>query len=127
MTKHPLEGVSLSVRNFKSFGDYMFQMLSFQPINILIGRNNAGKSSLIDLVDLFASEGKKYDGSKHNVRGRPYTPYLLQVIDENRFAGSFRKTLPEACFQPITGSMVSSFWAQSRSVRLVVDPLGSVP
>ncbi|RNJ44439.1 hypothetical protein B5V01_06015 [Mesorhizobium erdmanii] len=82
MANHPLSGIRLSIKNFKSFGEDMFPLLHFQPINILIGRNNSGKSSLIDLIDLFASGGQKYDQTKHNVGGRPFTAYLAHAIDE---------------------------------------------
>ncbi|WP_224549136.1 ATP-dependent nuclease [Mesorhizobium sp. CA16] len=89
--KHPLDAVSISAKNFKSFGNDMFPMLSFQPINILIGRNNSGKSSLIDLVDLFASGGQTYDATKHNVGGRPFTAYQSHVIDEPSLRKVFRE------------------------------------
>ncbi|ODA97894.1 hypothetical protein BFX40_32480 [Mesorhizobium sp. SEMIA 3007] len=45
----------------------------------------------MDLVDLFTSEGKKYDASKHNVGGRPFTAYLSHAVDET----SLRRVFPE--------------------------------
>ncbi|WP_032925134.1 AAA family ATPase, partial [Mesorhizobium sp. LNHC229A00] len=105
---HPLSGISISIKNFKSFGEDAFPLLGFRPINILIGRNNSGKSSLIDLVDLFASGGKTYEQTKHNVGGRPFTAYLAHVVDEASIRRVFQEsTLDEiddavAMFAPAT-------------------------
>ncbi|WP_292318026.1 AAA family ATPase [Mesorhizobium sp.] len=93
MANHPLRGISISAKNFKSFGEDMFPMLGFQPINIVIGRNNSGKSSLIDLVGLFASAGQTYDHTKHNVSGRPFTAYLKHVIDEASLRRVFQESI----------------------------------
>jgi putative ATP-dependent endonuclease of the OLD family len=45
-----LEDVSLKVRNFKCFAAQEQGFDRIKPINVIIGRNNSGKSTLLDLV-----------------------------------------------------------------------------
>lgn len=45
-----MRDVSLKFRNYKCFGEELQGFESILPINIIIGRNNSGKSSLLDLV-----------------------------------------------------------------------------
>ncbi|MCC0051494.1 MAG: AAA family ATPase [Rhodobiaceae bacterium] len=56
MSSHPLEDISIRVRNFKCFGSEGGSFEPFAPINIIIGRNNSGKSALIDAIDVCVSE-----------------------------------------------------------------------
>lgn len=41
---------SVTVRNYKCFGDTDQGFESIKPINVIVGRNNSGKSSLLDLI-----------------------------------------------------------------------------
>src|ERR1051325_1720208 len=41
----------LQVRHYKNFGDELVGYDEIKPINVVVGRNNVGKSSLIDLVE----------------------------------------------------------------------------
>ncbi|MER8581388.1 AAA family ATPase [Mesorhizobium sp. M1423] len=106
--KHPLEGFSVSARSFKSFGEENFPMLGFSPINIVIGRNNSGKSSLVDLVDLFITRGKKFDPTKHNVGGREFTFYMTQTIPE----ATLRRVFPESTSGGVLGGNHWTFGQQ---------------
>ena len=45
-----LNDLSLTVSNFKCFGEPAQGFPRIRPINVIIGRNNTGKSSLLDLV-----------------------------------------------------------------------------
>ncbi len=45
-----LENISLRVKNFKCFGQEGGGFLEIKPLNLIIGRNNSGKSSLLDLI-----------------------------------------------------------------------------
>ncbi len=56
---HPLEGFSVGISNLKSFGSGPEQ-ITFSPINILIGRNNSGKSSFYDALELLQTSGASY-------------------------------------------------------------------
>ena len=42
--------VEITCRNFKCFGDELAGFQGLKPLNVIIGRNNAGKSTLLDLV-----------------------------------------------------------------------------
>ena len=46
-----LSDIDIRVENFKCFGGEAQGLNEIKPINLLIGRNNSGKSSLIDLVE----------------------------------------------------------------------------
>ena len=46
---------TLRVRNFRCYGEEI--SVSFEEITALIGRNDAGKSSLMDALDIFLNDG----------------------------------------------------------------------
>jgi putative ATP-dependent endonuclease of the OLD family len=81
--QHPLKGFTISIANFKCFGVHGSDFFSFSPINVIIGRNNVGKSTVVDAVQLCIDGGKFYDKARHANRGQNV---LLQV----------RTRLPEA-------------------------------
>ena len=43
--------LSVKIKNYKCFSDIPQGFDGIKPINVLIGRNNSGKSSLLDLID----------------------------------------------------------------------------
>ncbi|MGD2094875.1 MAG: AAA family ATPase [Phycisphaerales bacterium] len=45
-----MKDVSLKFKNYKCFGEELQGFETILPINIIIGRNNSGKSSLLDLI-----------------------------------------------------------------------------
>ena len=46
-----LEKLSLKIRNYKCFEESEQGYETILPINLIIGRNNSGKSTLLDLID----------------------------------------------------------------------------
>jgi len=46
----PLEEISIKCKHFKCFGDKPQGFDEIKPINIIIGRNNSGKSTLLDSI-----------------------------------------------------------------------------
>jgi putative ATP-dependent endonuclease of OLD family len=73
MLKYPLE-ISIKAKNYKCFGNESQGFDVIQPINLIIGRNNSGKSALIDLIKFLV------------------TPYDLSVYGHNK------KHAPEVFF-----------------------------
>ncbi|HEY9885960.1 MAG TPA: ATP-binding protein, partial [Vampirovibrionales bacterium] len=52
MNFEELSHFSVKIRNFKCFGVEEQGFDSFKPINIILGRNNSGKSSLLEVIQL---------------------------------------------------------------------------
>jgi putative ATP-dependent endonuclease of the OLD family len=50
-----LKTVSVKVENYKCFGEGEHGFETILPINLIIGRNNSGKSTLLDLIGLSAT------------------------------------------------------------------------
>ena len=46
-----MDVLSVKIKNYKCFGDIPQGFDGIKPINVLIGKNNSGKSSLLDLID----------------------------------------------------------------------------
>ena len=42
---------NIKFKNYKSFGDYWSTIHNVSSINVLIGRNNSGKSSVLDVIE----------------------------------------------------------------------------
>jgi putative ATP-dependent endonuclease of the OLD family len=50
-----LEETSLKVRKYKSFGETLSGFDKILPVNLMVGRNNTGKSALLDIIDYATS------------------------------------------------------------------------
>lgn len=62
-----LVNFSAKIKNFKCFGDSEQGFEQIKPINLIIGRNNSGKSSLSDLVKALAEKISDFPQSQwHN-------------------------------------------------------------
>ena len=71
------QNVSLKCRNFKCFADPPQGFDEIKPINIIIGRNNSGKSTLLDLVE-HATEPSDISGRGHR-GGAPQVVFSLEI------------------------------------------------
>lgn len=60
-----LKNVSIKIRNYMCFGEAPQGFESIKPINIIIGRNNTGKSRLLDLIE-YLVDSKKFKGHLFN-------------------------------------------------------------
>ncbi len=80
MLPYPLD-ISIKAKNYKCFADEPQGFESIHPINLIIGRNNSGKSALIDLVKYLISP---YDlsiyGHKRNI---PEVFFTTKLTIEN--------------------------------------------
>ena len=69
---HPLAELGLYVRNYKCFGSERSGFDQFLPINVIIGRNNSGKSSLNELLDVYRDKGQSYRSELHDHKGQGF-------------------------------------------------------
>jgi hypothetical protein len=54
----PLRYVSIKARNLKCFGEHPEGFDAILPMNIIIGKNNTGKTTLLDLIDLLKQSNR---------------------------------------------------------------------
>lgn len=66
-----LEGIGLHIKNYKCFFEDPQGLEAVRPINIIIGRNNSGKSSLIEMIELATLK------DRHKEKNSPRTPTLV--------------------------------------------------
>lgn len=69
--------IKLAVTNFKCFGGEPQGFEAIKPINILIGRNNSGKSSLIDVIS--STVANNFDVPEHLWHGHSRPDFLLST------------------------------------------------
>ena len=67
-----MRDVSVKLTNYKCFGEKPQGFDSIMPVNVLIGRNNCGKSSLLDLIDYVVSP-KNLDKLRHKDKNPTFT------------------------------------------------------
>ncbi len=73
---------SIKIKNYKCFGAVAQGFEKIYPINIIIGKNNSGKSSLLDLVECLATNknpNEKFKGSEIEIFD-VFTKDLLNII-----------------------------------------------
>lgn len=63
----------LEIKNFKCFDDDGCILENLKPINIVIGKNNSGKSSLIELIKFLTTNEKSFFQNKRNGK----TPQII--------------------------------------------------
>ena len=73
-------------KNYKSFGDEWSILDSLSNINVLIGRNNAGKSSVLDIIESLTDANVFYNNSS---RGASYAVKLGHTITEENIMQVF--------------------------------------
>lgn len=81
--------LSIKVRNFKCFGDKAEGYDCIKPINLIIGRNNTGKSALIDLLELCTSEGKFFEQTKHARGSQQFEVLAVRPVSEQELQRVF--------------------------------------
>ena len=134
---HPLAHYSVHVRYFKCFGESAQGWQRFEPINVVLGRNNSGKSSMIDLIRLWFSAGEIYDPARHGRNGtsfeltvsEPITEAVLrQVFNENVSGGAIGMNHWEYGKRFIGARAVRTFKDGTASItRIYSDPERDAP
>jgi putative ATP-dependent endonuclease of OLD family len=88
--ENKLRDVSLKVKNYKCFGDKPQGFDKILPINIIIGRNNAGKSSLLEVVQYAVNPFPEFQNHKHMGGGTPEV-LISQPLQETELSKVFKK------------------------------------
>ena len=88
--ENKLRNVSLKVKNYKCFGDKPQGFDKILPINIIIGRNNAGKSSLLEVVQYAVNPFPEFQNLKHTGGGTPEV-LISQPLQETELSKVFQK------------------------------------
>ena len=89
-----LEDVTIKIRNYKSFGGEEQGYEGIRPVNIIVGRNNTGKSTLLDLVQ-YATEPTDLSHLGHKGQKQPQVLVTVK-LDSDEISRIFPKnTDPE--------------------------------
>lgn len=90
MSDHPLSGFELSLHSVKCFDESGSGFFHFAPITLVIGRNNSGKSTIVDFL-MEASrknEASLFPSSMHRRGWQPWAKYR-KVVDEEELQTVF--------------------------------------
>lgn len=83
--------ISIKISNYKCFKDETgFE--GIHRVNLIIGRNNAGKSSLLDMIEIVASNNYEFDSATWRDGNRPQILHSSK-IPENLIAPLFRANM----------------------------------
>jgi AAA15 family ATPase/GTPase len=85
MTDYTLK-ISIKAKNYKCFGDDQQGFEIIKPINLIIGRNNSGKSALLDLVKYFTSP---YDLTPFGHKRQTPEIFLTTILNESDIKRTF--------------------------------------
>ena len=77
------DNFSIKVRNFKCFGETLNGFDYIKPLNIIIGRNNSGKSTLLDLIEYSIMEKIDVPSFLWNTNKRPEFIATIELTDLN--------------------------------------------
>jgi hypothetical protein len=76
-----IENIILHVENFKSYGSPGLVLDRFMPINVVIGRNNSGKSAILDAIE-FACANKFPFPTEYHHKGLPTKVLITMPVGE---------------------------------------------
>jgi putative ATP-dependent endonuclease of the OLD family len=82
---------SIKIKNYKCFGEDAQGFESIYPINVIIGKNNAGKSTLIDLIELLKTNNQSIGGTQKN--GRLPEIIVTDALTEDAINTAFSNVL----------------------------------
>jgi len=82
-----LDKISIKVKNYKCFGDEESGFDKLCPINVIVGRNNAGKSTLLELIEYLVNSPTTFMQQGH--RGFEPEVFLSVPLDEDALSHVF--------------------------------------
>lgn len=92
-----IENFGLKVKNYKGFGDEASGFQEILPVNLIIGRNNTGKSTLLDLIhyavtqDDLSSLGHRGKVPQVILEGRPSDEQISRAFPQNQQSADVRR------------------------------------
>ncbi|WP_122687983.1 ATP-dependent nuclease [Pseudomonas viridiflava] len=78
--------VGLHLKNYKSFGPTGIRLKEIKLINVIVGRNNIGKSALLHTLDYLCKDGQNLLGISKSIE-------LTQNLDEAALRQAFRPSM----------------------------------
>ena len=81
---------SLEIFNFKCFDETGSGVFKLQDLNFVIGRNNAGKSAVVDFFEISICRLRGCDSQKHDHKGQSPTFVLKRELSEQHLRSAFR-------------------------------------
>lgn len=94
----------IKISNFKCFGEKEEGFDRLKPINIIIGRNNSGKSSYVDIIEIYTTDGTYYDPSKHGRTNSTFNAHWEHILTDNDLRTTFHENASG-------GAIAGSHWA----------------
>ncbi len=85
-----IESLAVKVKNYKCFGDEEQGFTTILPINVIIGRNNSGKSTLLELIQYVAHPSEDFQKLGHKGNTLPEV-FLTQPVQETELRSVFRE------------------------------------
>ncbi|MEH6488247.1 ATP-dependent nuclease [Hyphomonas oceanitis] len=90
LKSHPLRHFGIKFRGYKSFESEFCDLGVCQPINVIIGRNNSGKSSVVGALGVVSSHGKAFISSRHG-NNQKLEIIISETITEEHVDAKFSK------------------------------------
>jgi len=89
------------IKNYKCFDDTGCIIENLKPINIIIGKNNSGKSSLVEVINFLTSDKVSFANNK---RGEKNSQILIEHVFSKELIGdifprSYSTNLPKMTYQ----------------------------
>lgn len=78
---------SMAFRRYRCFRDHFAGLGDLKPVNVIIGRNNSGKSTLLDLVNLMCAEKNTPKGVELHCSGQLVAESLQPHFHQHRSGG----------------------------------------
>lgn len=79
---------SVKFKGYRCFRDHWAGFYEFKAINVIVGRNNTGKSQLLDVVEMLVKNESTRLNAQLQFRARLSEQFLKLAFPENRSGGS---------------------------------------
>jgi putative ATP-dependent endonuclease of OLD family len=100
--------ISFKIKNYKCFRDEFVGFDKIKPVNIIIGRNNSGKSSMLDILEFLTTDEKRRSD-------------ILKDGTVFQFEDEIREDELKSVFRPGTygGDLLGSDWWENHGKMLL--------